>query len=57
MFIHFASIISSWLTSSRAASQSLRKRMLSILSFHKSKPLPSRHLISNKFLTLEKVEA
>ncbi|KAH7435917.1 hypothetical protein KP509_05G086200 [Ceratopteris richardii] len=56
-FIHAASVISSGLTSSRAPSQSLRKRMPNILSFHKSKPLPSNLLISNKLLTSEEVEA
>ncbi|KAH7426088.1 hypothetical protein KP509_11G084300 [Ceratopteris richardii] len=55
-FVHVVSVISSGLTSSRALSQSLRKRMPNILSFHKLKPLTSNLLISNKFLTLEEVE-
>ncbi|KAH7352678.1 hypothetical protein KP509_19G058100 [Ceratopteris richardii] len=49
-FIHVAFVISSGLTSSRAPSQSLRKTMPNILSFHKSKPLLSNFLISNRFL-------
>ncbi|KAH7332081.1 hypothetical protein KP509_20G067200 [Ceratopteris richardii] len=52
-----ACVICSGLTSSRAPSQSLRKRMPNIFSFHKSKSLPSHLLILNKFLTLEEVQA
>ena len=41
----------------RASSQSLRKRMPNIHSFHNSKHFPSNLLISNRFFTSVEVEA
>ncbi|KAH7301275.1 hypothetical protein KP509_23G018500 [Ceratopteris richardii] len=44
-------------SASNALSQSFKKRIPCILSFHKSKPVPSNRRISNRFFTSEEDDA